>query len=105
MFTVKNKRNNLKKKSVAKNITSNVGIPNLYSAKIINDLIYILITQICSHEKIKIKNFGTFLLKEKKKRIGMNPKDKKKYDISARKVVIFKVASKLKLRINNNAKK
>jgi len=35
----------------------------------------------------------------------MNPKDKKKYDISARKVVIFKVASKLKLRINNNAKK
>jgi len=34
----------------------------------------------------------------------MNPKNKKKYDISSRNVVTFKTANELKLKVNNNVK-
>ena len=52
------RRDNIKKKDIVKNVNSNIGIPKVYASKILNDLIYILITNLCIHGKIKIKNFG-----------------------------------------------
>ena len=100
-----NKRDNLTKEDIVKNITLKFGISTSYSSTILNNLIDILILNISVSEKIKIKNFGNFTLQTKKKRPGRDPKSKRKYDISARKVVTFKAANELKLKINNNAKK
>ena len=50
-----------------------------------------------SGEMVKISSFGTFSLRDKKARVGRNPKTGEEVMISARKVVTFKAGPKLKL--------
>jgi len=52
-------------------------------------------------DKVKIHNFGTFIVRYKKSRIGRNPKTKKEVMISERKVISFK-ASKNVLKYLNS---
>ena len=99
------KRNNTKKKDIVKNIFSNIGISHLYTSKIIDDLIKILIINLFLSKSLKIKNFGTFVLKRKYKRIGRNPMNQKSYEIAERNTVLFKSAETLKKVINKNVKK
>ncbi len=82
-----------------------IGISSAYSNKITNDIINILILSLRQEKKIKIKNFGTFSLQKKNKRIGINPISKKKHEIKARIVATFKAAKELNLSINKNVKK
>jgi len=100
-----NKRNNLKKEDINKNITSAIGLPKIYSAKIINDIIQILIFNLKCNNKLKIKSFGSFSLQKKNKRTGRNPKNKEIFHISKRTVVLFKASENLKKIINKNASK
>ena len=51
--------------------------------------------------KVKIHNFGTFIVRNKKSRIGRNPKTKKEVMIDERKVISFK-ASKNVLKYLNS---
>ena len=57
---------------------------------------------IIKHKKVKISKFGTFTLREKKQRIGRNPKTKEKKIISARNVILFKPSKEFKNYINKN---
>ena len=86
--------NNLKKKDIIKNLHQQIGFPLNYSKKIINDLIDIVIDNISKGDFI-IKNIGSFRIINKKQRIGRNPKTRKEYIISSRKVISFKVSKKL----------
>ena len=105
MQTLTNNQLRLKKIDIVKNIFLNIGISSSYSAKIVNDLIYILISELCLHGKVKIKNFGSFKIQSKNKRIGRNPRNNKEYEVSARIITKFKAAEELKIRINHNDKK
>ena len=102
MVTTKNSRDNYTKENISKNIFKNIGIPKVYSKKIVDDLISLIVNNLYLKKKIKIKNFGSFYVLKKARRIGRNPKDKKKYEISKRIVVNFKASDELKLRINKN---
>ena len=53
-------------------------------------------------EAVKISSFATFSVRDKKERIGRNPKTGEKAAISPRKVVVFRPSQKLKLRINQS---
>ena len=95
-------RENIKKKDIVDNIRLNIGIPNSYADLIINDLIEILIINLKEKSEVKIKNFGSFKLKNKPRRIGRNPKNKKEYDILSRNVGTFKISKYFKEKINFN---
>ncbi len=95
-------RDNSQKKVVTNNISKKIGLPINYSSKIVDDLIFIIISNIIIKKKIKVKNFGTFLLKQKNKRVGRNPLSKVNHIISERKVVTFKTSEYLKSKINKN---
>jgi len=101
MVALKNKKNNLKKKDIIKNIFDQTGISSLYSKRILNDTIEILINSLILERIIKIKNFGTFTLQHKDKRIGRNPKNKETHVISERIVALFAASNNLKIKINN----
>ena len=49
-----------------------------------------------------LKNLGTFKLINKKERLGRNPKTKKEYVISERKVVSFIVSKKITKALNKD---
>ena len=98
-------RDNTHKKNIINNIFHEIGLPASYAAKIVDDIISILISNIIAEKKIKIKNFGTFTLKKKNKRVGRNPKSKINHEISERNVVNFKASEDLKEKLNINVKK
>jgi len=50
--------------------------------------------------KVKISLFGSFDIKDKKARIGRNPKTKEEKEISSRRVVTFKPSKFLLKKIN-----
>ena len=53
-------------------------------------------------EKLKISGFGNFTPRDKKTRIGRNPKTGEAIEISARRVVTFKASPVLKRKMNEN---
>lgn len=51
---------------------------------------------ICEHGRLEVRDFGVFQVKERKERIGRNPRNKEEYPIPPRKVVTFKLGKELK---------
>ena len=98
-------RDNTHKKNIIDNIFNTSGVPSSFAAKLVDDLILIMISNIYSKKELKIKNFGTFNLKNKKKRIGRNPKNKTIHEILERNVITFKTSTKLNKIINKDVKK
>tara|TARA_Y100001970_G_C14023130_1_gene744586 strand:- start:156 stop:461 length:306 start_codon:yes stop_codon:yes gene_type:complete len=96
------KRENIKRKDLINYVSSRIGLPVSYSDLIVKDLIGIIISNLKEKSEIKIKNFGSFALKNKSKRIGRNPKNKIEYEISSRNVVIFKTSKYIKKKLNSN---
>ena len=90
---------NLKKKDISLEISKKLGFSVLYSSKIVEDLIDVLKMQIIGGN-LYLKNLGSFILKEKKDRIGRNPKTKENFIIKKRKVIIFKSSKNLIKLIN-----
>ena len=93
-------RNNLTKKDIVKSIYMQVGFPKKVIEEIITDLIDLIISGIKKDKKLKISNFGTFTLREKKSRIGRNPKTREERIIKERKVVLFKPSKEFKKFVN-----
>lgn len=70
------------------------------------DLVYAVLEEINTgleeDKEVKISSFGTFKVRQKKQRVGRNPKTKQEVPISARNVVSFYVSNLLKKRINES---
>ena len=78
-----------------------IGFSKKISENLLEDIFQIILKNIIIENKVKISRFGTFTLRNKKERIGRNPKTKKKAIISERNVILFKASKELKEFINN----
>ena len=87
-------KKNYRKIDLAKKLNKEKGFPILYSKKIIDDLIEIS-TEILYDDKLTLKNLGTFNKKDKRSRLGRNPRTKESHIIKARKVISFNPSKKL----------
>ena len=92
-------QNNLTKEDICIFLSRKKGYSVLYSKKIINNLIEILIEEI-KENSFNLKNIGTFKILNKKERIGRNPRTKEIYKIKARKTLAFKPSTNLSRKIN-----
>ena len=89
----------LKKEYLIKYLSVKTGLSLNLSKKIINDLIDIIIVNI-KDNNFNLKNFGSFKIRDKKKRIGRNPKTKQEFVIASRKTVSFIPSKKIKEKLN-----
>ena len=94
-------RINLTKKDLINSIYMQIGFSKKISENLLEDTLNFITSNIINSKKLKLSNFGTFTLREKKSRVGRNPKTKEKKIISDRKVVLFKASKELKNYINN----
>ena len=53
---------------------------------------------------MKISSFGTFVVRQKRERIGRNPKTGQEVPITARSVVTFRASNVLKTKVNSKNK-
>ena len=95
-------RINLTKKDLVNLIYMQIGFSKQVSEILIDDFFSLIIQNLKDKEKIKISNFGTFSVRDKKQRIGRNPKTKEIKKISERKVVLFKPSKEFRKIINVN---
>jgi len=95
-------RKNIKRKDLIANVYFNIGFSKTISENIVYDIFNLFINNIISNNVLKISNFGNFIKKNKKQRIGRNPKTKEVKVISSRNIIIFKASNLLKRRINQN---
>ena len=94
-------RKNLTKKDLINSIYMQIGFSKKISENLINDLLLTITDNLKIEKKIKISNFGTFSIRNKKSRIGRNPKTKEKKIISNRNVVLFKASKEFKDLVNS----
>ena len=95
-------RINLTKKDIIKSIYLQIGLSKKIIDLFLEDIIKILINSIKENKKVKISKFGTFIVRNKKKRIGRNPKTKEQISVSERNVLLFKPSKELKKYINSH---
>ena len=87
-------KGNITKLVLSKILSNKFGFSELYSKKLINDLIKIISHNIIAGN-FNLKNVGTFKIINKKQRVGRNPKTKEEFIITARKSLIFVPSKKL----------
>ena len=95
-------RKNLTKKDLINLIYMQLGFSKQVTENLINDFLSMIILNIKNEKKLKLSKFGTFNIRQKKSRIGRNPKTKEINIISSRNVVLFKPSNEFKEFINNN---
>ena len=77
-----------------------LGFSKQISETLIEDFLSTIVTNIKNEKKLKLSKFGTFSIRQKKSRIGRNPKTKEAKIISERDVVLFKPSKEFKDFIN-----
>ena len=95
-------RINLTKKDLVNLVYMQIGFSKQVSEHLIDDFFSLIISNLQKEKKIKLSNFGTFSVRQKKTRIGRNPKTKEKKTISERNVLLFKPSKEFKEFINDN---
>ena len=95
-------RVNLTKKEIINSIYMQLGYSKKICETLLDEFFDILLEKLILYRKVKISSFGTFSLREKKERIGRNPKTKVNAVIKQRNVITFKASKELKKFINND---
>ena len=93
-------RINLTKKDLVNLVYMQLGFSKQISENLIEDFLSTIVTNIRNEKKLKISKFGTFSIRQKKSRIGRNPKTKETKVISSRDVVLFKPSKEFKEFVN-----
>jgi len=93
-------RINLTKKDLVNLVYMQLGFSKKISENLIEDFLLTIISNLKDEKKLKLSKFGTFSIRQKKSRIGRNPKTKESKVISSREVVLFKPSKEFKDFIN-----
>jgi len=93
-------RINLTKKDLVNLVYMQLGFSKQISENLIEDFLSSIVSNIKEEKKLKLSKFGTFSIRQKKSRIGRNPKTKESKMISSREVVLFKPSKEFKEFIN-----
>ena len=85
-------------------VFKNVGLSRNESSNLVDSVFSEILTSLIKGDDVKISSFGTFIVREKKERIGRNPKTGEEVPITARSVVTFRASNVLKSKVNSKNK-
>jgi integration host factor subunit alpha len=94
-------RVNLTKKDLINSVYMQIGFSKNISENLIDDFLATIIENLRYEKKLKLSKFGTFVIRNKKSRMGRNPQTKELKTISQRDVVLFKASKKFKDLVNS----
>lgn len=77
------------------------GLKRFDANKFVDDFFEVITKSLESGDSVKVPGFGNFILRDKKERIGRNPKTKEEYVIESRRVVSFRTSNILKSAIRD----
>lgn len=93
--------NNLTRIEIANIINKEIGISRSESSFFVDSIVNEMINTLIEKKILKISSFGTLKLRNKKERIGRNPKTGQEHTISARNTISFIASKVLKNKVNS----
>ena len=91
------------KANIVEEVYKKVGFSKSQAAEIVETVFETMKQVLERGEKLKISGFGNFTPRDKKTRIGRNPKTGEAIEISARRVVTFKASPVLKAKMTESS--
>ena len=91
----------LTRADLAETINHKMGFSRAESLDMVESILAKMCEAMADGENVKISGFGSFVLRDKKERIGRNPKTGVEVPITPRRVMTFRSSQKLKERIAN----
>ena len=85
-------------------VFKNVGLSRNESATLVDSVFGEILKSLINGDDVKISSFGTFVVRQKKERIGRNSKTGQEVPITARSVVTFRASNVLKSKVNSKNK-
>ena len=79
-----------------------VGLSRSESEKLVDSVLNEISDALVRGETIKLSSFGSFMIRQKGKRVGRNPKTGEEAPILPRRVLVFRASHTLKSRINES---
>jgi integration host factor subunit alpha len=77
-----------------------IGLSRADSAQLVEQVLDSICGALVDGQNVKISSFGTFMLRDKGRRIGRNPKTGKEVPIEPRRVLTFRPSQLMRDRIN-----
>ena len=92
--------NTLTRNELIEALVSDIGLTRQDSSTLLEDILEEIMSELIAGEQVKLARFGNFVVREKKPRIGRNPKTGVEAVISARRVSTFKPSPRLRDRVD-----
>jgi len=85
---------------LAEALYKEIGLSRTESAALVESVINEIIDALIRGETVKLAGFGTFALRDKKERVGRNPKTGEEVPITPRRVLTFKPSQVMRERVD-----
>lgn len=87
------------KKDIVLKITDSTGIKQVDVKRIVQKTFDVITESLIRNEKVELRNFGVFKIRERKARFGRNPRTGETVPVPPRRVVVFKPGLEMKEKI------
>ena len=87
---------------LAEAVYREIGLSRSESSELVESVINHIGSALLKGETVKLAGFGTFSLRDKKERMGRNPKTGKAVPITSRRVLVFKPSHILRDRVDSS---
>ncbi len=89
--------------NIAEMLYQEVGLSRKESGEILDLFLTEIVEELSKGRSVKLSSFGTFALRDKKSRVGRNPKTGAEAEITPRRVISFKPSQFLRNAVNGIA--
>ena len=97
-------RKTLTRQDISEALYRHVGLSKYESAQMLETVLEHISNALIDGKSVKLSSFGTFIPRQKRERVGRNPKTGVSATIDARRVISFKASKLMKERINKSEK-
>lgn len=96
-------RKTITRADLAEAVHLKIGLPRNECTSLVETVLSLISEAAVRGENIKLSSFGSFLVREKRERIGRNPKTGAEVPIDSRRVMTFRPSSILREKVDNGS--
>ncbi len=90
------------KAELIKKVAEQINLTKKQTEVIVNTVFHSITDSLAGGDKVELRGFGSFRIRERNPRIGRNPKSGEKVEVPAKKVPFFKAGKELREQVDEN---
>ena len=96
-------RGGMTKAELVEEVSEKTGLPKKQAEIVVNTVFESIVETLKTGEKIELRGFGSFRIRQRDSRTGRNPKTGDKVDVPAKRIPYFKPGKELRELLNHEA--